>query len=38
LYQTHQVTQPAIDVTFGAADEDDCQPSFLNILDGRKRW
>ena len=36
LYQTHQVTQPAFDVTFVATDEDDCQPSFLNILDGRE--
>jgi len=38
LYQSHQITQPAFDVTFGAADEDDCQPPFLGILDGRKRW
>jgi hypothetical protein len=38
LYQTHQATHLAFDVTLRAADEDDCQPSLLNILDGRQRW
>ena len=38
LYQSHQIAKPAFDVTFGAADEDGCQPPFLDILDGRERW
>ena len=32
------VAQAAFDVPFGAANEDDCQPPFLDILDGRECW